>query len=83
MRSDETVVKGTPCPSQRIRIFAPSAAMRPAKIGSLVSAWANATGESTCVQTPLEEEHNVHGQVSDDGVACVAPDLEPSVHATV
>ncbi len=42
VRSDDTVVKGTPCPSHRIRILLPSRAIRPAKIGIFVRACANA-----------------------------------------
>jgi len=42
VRQDDTEVKGTPCPSHRIRILPSSTASRPAKIGRFASACANA-----------------------------------------
>src|ERR1700722_2970619 len=39
---DDTDVKGAPCPLHRIRILPPTRAIRPANIGKLVSACANA-----------------------------------------
>src|ERR1700735_2527999 len=42
VRPDDTDVKGAPCPLHRIRILPPTRAIRPANIGKLVSACANA-----------------------------------------
>src|ERR1700733_14395109 len=47
VRPDDTDVKGTPCPLHRIRILPRARAIRPAKIGRLVSACANAPASAS------------------------------------
>ena len=77
VRSDDTVVKGTPWPPHRIPHSPAVGGHSPREDRKLRERFREGPARAPVTETPLEEEHDVDRQVRDYGVARIAPDLEP------